>query len=138
MLDPKQFEGVIDGKTVALYTLRNANGMVCSITNYGAKIAQLIVPDRDGRFGDVVLGYDSVAGFVEGSPSMGAFIGRYAGRIDNAAFTLEGVRHQLTANNGAHCLHGGIKGSRFQVFEATQHNPSSVEMRHVFADGEEG
>ena len=138
MLDPKQFEGVIDGKTVALYTLRNASGMVCCITNLGAKIAQLLVPDRNGQLGDVVLGYDSLAGFVKGSPSMGAFIGRYAGRIDNAAFTLEGVRHQLTANNGPHCLHGGIKGSRFQVFEATQHNPSSVEMRHVFADGEEG
>lgn len=138
LLDPKQFEGVIGGKSVALYTLRNARGMVCGITNYGAKITQLIVPDRDGKFDDVVLGYDSLEGIVKGSPSMGAFIGRYAGRIDNAAFTLDGVRHQLTANNGPHCLHGGLKGSRFQVFEVVQHTPLSLEMRYVFADGEEG
>lgn len=137
-LDSKQFEGEADGKPVALYTLRNANGMVCCITNYGAKIVQLLVPDRNGQLGDVVLGYDSLQGVMKGSPSMGAFIGRYAGRIDNATFTLHGVHHQLTANNGPHCLHGGIKGSRFQVFDVVQHNASSVEMRYVFADGEEG
>ena len=138
VLDPKQFEGEVHGKPVALYTLRNANGMVCCVTNYGAKIEQLLVPDRNGQLGDVVLGYDSLAGALKGSPSMGAFIGRYAGRIGNAAFTLDGVPHALTVNNGPHCLHGGIKGSRFKVFDAVQHNPSSVEMRYVFADGEEG
>ena len=138
LLDPKQFQGVVDGKQVALYTLRNASGMVCSITNLGAKIAQLLVPDRNGQLGDVVLGYNSLEGVTSGSPSMGAFIGRYAGRIGNAAFMLDGVRHQLTANNGPHCLHGGVKGSRYRVFNAVQNNPSSVEMRYVFADGEEG
>lgn len=138
LLDPKQFGGVVDGKPVALYTLRNTGGMVCCITNLGAKIAQLLVPDRNGQLGDVVLGYDSLSGVVKGLPSMGAFIGRYAGRIANAAFTLEGVRHSLTANNGPHCLHGGVRGSRYRVFDAVQHNTSSVEMRHVFADGEEG
>jgi len=137
-LDPACFQGLVDGKPVALYTLRNARGMRCCITNYGAKIVQLLVPDRNGLLGDVVLGYDSLEGVVKGSPSMGAFIGRYAGRIDNAAFTLDGVRHQLTANNGPHCLHGGIKGSRFQVFDVVQHSPSHVEMRYLFADGEEG
>lgn len=137
-LDPARFQGLVDAKPVALFTLRNARGMLCCITNYGAKIVQLLVPDRNGLLGDVVLGYDSLSGVVKGSPSMGAFIGRYAGRIDNAAFTLSGVRHQLTANNGPHCLHGGIKGSRYQVFDVVQHNPSHVEMRYVFADGEEG
>lgn len=138
LLRPERFQGVVDGKPVALYTLRNASGMVCSITNYGAKIAQLLVPDRNGQLGDVVLGYDSLKGVMSGSPSMGAFIGRYAGRIGNATFTLGGVRHQVSANNGPHCLHGGIKGSRYRVFDAVQNNPSSVEMRYVFADGEEG
>ncbi len=137
-LQPERFRGQVDGKQVALYTLRNANGMVCCITNLGAKIVQLLTPDRNGQLGDVVLGYDSLEGVISGSPSMGAFIGRYAGRIGNAAFTLDGARHQLNANNGPHCLHGGIKGSRFQVFDAVQYNPSSVEMRYVFADGEEG
>ena len=137
-LSPERFRGEIDGKAVRLYTLRNASGMVCCITNYGAKIVQLLVPDRNGQLGDVVLGYDSLQGVVGGSPSMGAFIGRYAGRIGNAAFTLAGVHHKLTAINGPHCLHGGIQGSQFRVFDAAQNNPSSVEMRYLFADGEEG
>ncbi len=138
LLDPERFNGEIDGRQVALFTLRNAGGMVASITNYGAKIQQILVPDRDGKLGDVVLGYDSLTAAIGGAPSVGAFIGRYAGRIENASFELGGKRHQLTVNNGPHCLHGGVRGSRFRVFDAVQNKPSSVEMRYVFADGEEG
>lgn len=138
LLDPARFEREMDAKPVRLFTLRNAAGMVVGITNYGAKIEQVLVPDRHGRLDDVVLGYDSLEGVMGGSPSMGAFIGRYAGRIGNARFTLDGTQHLLGANNGRHCLHGGFRGSRFQVFDAVQTSPSSVEMRYVFADGEEG
>ena len=138
LLQPERFAGQLDGKPVALYVLRNARGMTACITNYGAKIQQILVPDRSGRLGDVVLGYDSLDAVLGGAPSVGAFIGRYAGRIGNAGFTLGGKHYQLGANNGPHCLHGGIKGSRFRVFDAVQNNPSSVEMRCVFADGEEG
>ena len=137
-LDPSHFRGEIDGVTVGLYTLRNSQGMVACISNYGAKIEQLIVPDRQGLLADVVLGYDSLQAAVDGSPSMGAFIGRYAGRIGGAGFTLNGTRYNLSANNGPHCLHGGVRGSRFRVFDAVQRNVSSVEMNYVFADGEEG
>ena len=138
LLDPLRFQGELDGRSVALYTLRNANGMVVCISNYGAKIQQVLVPDRQGRLDDVVLGYDSLDAAVNGASSVGAFIGRYAGRIENARFELNGMRHQLSANNGPHCLHGGVRGSRFRVFDAVQNSPSSVEMRYVFADGEEG
>lgn len=138
LLDPARFQGEVDGKPVALYALRNAHGMVAGITNYGAKIEQVVVPDRHGRFDDVVLGYDSLAGVLDGAPSMGAFVGRYAGRIGQARFTLAGAEYLLGANNGAHCLHGGFRGSRFQVFDAVQRNDASVEMSYVFADGEEG
>lgn len=138
LLDPARFEREVDGKPVRLFTLRNSRGMVVGVTNYGAKIEQLVVPDRQGRFDDVVLGYDSLDGVIGGSPSMGAFIGRYAGRIENARFTLAGTEHLLTANNGGHCLHGGLRGSRFRVFEAVQTNAASVDMHYVFADGEEG
>ncbi|MFC5522477.1 aldose epimerase family protein [Polaromonas jejuensis] len=138
LLDPARFEREVDGQPVRLFTLRNSRGMVAAITNYGAKIEQLVVPDRQGRFDDVVLGYDSLEGVIGGSPSMGAFVGRYAGRLANARFTLAGSDHVLSANNGKHCLHGGLRGSRFRVFEAEQHDESSVEMRYVFADGEEG
>ncbi|MES2510753.1 MAG: aldose epimerase family protein [Pseudomonadota bacterium] len=138
LLDAARFRGELDGKPVALYTLRNSRGMVVCITNYGAKIEQMLVPGRDGQLRDVVLGYDSLEAAVGGSASMGAFIGRYAGRIGGAAFTLDGMRHQLTANNGPHCLHGGLRGSRFRVFDAVQRSDATVEMNCLFADGEEG
>jgi aldose 1-epimerase len=137
-LDPARFAREIDGKPVRLFTLRNRQGMAVCVTNYGAKIEQVLVPDRSGRVDDVVLGYDSIEGVVGGSPSVGAFVGRYAGRIENARFTLGGVEHQLAANNGPHCLHGGLRGSRFQVFDVVRDDASSVEMRYVFAGGEEG
>ena len=138
LLDPERFRGELDGRTVDLYVLRNPNGMQACITNYGAKIEQLIVPDRDGRPADVVLGYDSLEGARTGAFAVGAFVGRYAGRIENASFALDGQRHQLTANNGPHCLHGGVRGSPFRVFDAVQRDSSSVELNYVFADGEEG
>ena len=138
LLVPELFAGNVDGKGVALYVLRNAHGMVACITNYGAKIQQLMVPDRNGRLDDVVLGYDSLDAVLGGAPSVGAFIGRYAGRIGHASFVLGGTRHALGVNNGPHCLHGGVKGSRLRVFDAVQNQPSRVEMRCVFTDGEEG
>lgn len=138
LLDAERFRGEVGGEQVALYTLRNSRGMVACITNYGAKIQQLLVPGRDGQLTDVVLGYDCLEAAVAGSPSMGAFIGRYAGRIGNATFTLDGVTCRLGANNGPHCLHGGVRGSRFRVFQAIQRNDASVEMTCLFADGEEG
>jgi aldose 1-epimerase len=138
LLDPARFEREVDGKPVHLFTLRNAAGMVAGITNYGARIEQILVPDRHGRLDDVVLGYDSLEGVMGGSPSMGAFIGRYAGRIGQARFTLNGTQHLLGANNGPHCLHGGLRGSRFKVFDAVQTSPSRVDMAYVFTDGEEG
>lgn len=137
-LEPGRFDGQLNGWPVRLFTLRNAAGMAVSISNYGAKIVQVLVPDRQGRFDDVVLGYDSLEGMLAGSPSMGAFIGRYAGRLENARFTLNGTEHRLSANSGGHCLHGGERGSRFQVFDAEQTSAGSVRMRYVFADGEEG
>ena len=138
ILEAARFHGEIDSRPVALYTLRNSRGMVVCITNYGAKIEQILVPDRHGDFADVLLGYDSLQAVVGGSPSMGAFIGRYAGRIGNSSFELEGQRYALGVNNGLHCLHGGVKGSRLRVFDAKQRSASSVGMQIVFTDGEEG
>lgn len=138
LLDPARFRGTLAGEPVALYVLKNSQGMVACITNYGAKIEQLVVPDRHGVFADVVLGYGSLDDAVAGAPSLGAFIGRYAGRIENAAFVFGATSYQLNANDGPHCLHGGMRGSRFTVFDAVHCDDSSVEMRYVFADGEEG
>jgi aldose 1-epimerase len=133
----ENFIGMIDGKPVDLYTIRNKAGVAVRITNYGAKIEQIMVPDRDGVFADVALGYDSLAATQKGQLSMGSFIGRYANRIGHARFTLDGVEYRLVANSGVNSLHGGARGSRFQVFSARQLSDSSVEMVYVFKDGEE-
>lgn len=112
--------------------------MVVGVTNHGAKVEQIVVPDCNGKLGDVVLGYSILAGVLEGSPSMGAFIGRCAGQIANARFSLNGFEHLPSVNEGRYRLHGGVKGSRFQVFDVVRHSSSSVEVRYLFADGEEG
>ncbi|MFP5514434.1 MAG: aldose epimerase family protein [Alphaproteobacteria bacterium] len=132
------YRATIDGKPVDLFTLRNGRGMVVRITNYGAKIEQILVPDRDGTLGDVVQGYDDIDGAMGGQPSMGSFIGRYCGRIDGGRFTLDGVEHRTSVNSPPNTVHGGQRGSRFRVFDARQPDESSLELTYVFQDGEEG
>lgn len=145
-LNDKNYDTIIDGQPVHLYTIRNNHGMVVKITNYGARIEQLLVPDKNHTPGDVVQGYDSIDKVVHGQASMGAFIGRYANRITDGKFSLDGKNFQLAINDIStdpssprnNTLHGGKKGSRFRVFDATQLSPSTVAMSIVFADGEEG
>lgn len=137
VLHPERFRAEMDGKPVELYTLRNKAGMEVRVTNYGARIQQVVVLDRAGRPGDVVQGYESIQAVRDGQASMGAFIGRFANRIAKGRFTLDGREYQLALNNGPNSLHGGQKGSRFQVFDAKQLSPSSVEMTYTFKDGEE-
>ncbi|PWC36130.1 aldose epimerase family protein [Azospirillum sp. TSO35-2] len=137
-LKRENFQTTIDGKPVDLFTLRNRKGMVVRITNYGSKIEQILVPDRNGVLGDVVQGYDSIDGVMNGQASMGSFIGRYCGRIDQGRFTLDGVAHQASVNSPPNTLHGGQRGSRFRVFDARQIDESSLELTYVFQDGEEG
>jgi aldose 1-epimerase len=90
-LNRKQYQTEIDGKNVDLYTIKNMNGMVVKITNWGAKVQQILVPDSEGVLGDVALGYESIEQLRAGQPSMGAFIGRYANRIGQAKFTLRSI-----------------------------------------------
>lgn len=136
-LDPSRFTGTVDGRPTALFVLRNASGASVAITNLGAKVLQIVVPDRHGVLDDVALGYDSLAGVLTGSPSMGAFVGRYAGRIGGARFTLGGVEHRLTPNSGAHCIHGGPRGARYRVFDATQTDPQTLQLHHRFLTAED-
>jgi aldose 1-epimerase len=127
-LHEKNFREQIDGKQVDLYTIRNGNGMEVRLTNYGARIQQVLVPDRDGRPGDVVQGYETIDQVRNGQRSMGAFIGRFANRIGKGRFSLEGKEYQLALNSGPNSMHGGTKGSRFQVFWARQLSGCAVEM----------
>lgn len=101
------FGSLENGRKAGLYILKNSNGMSAEVTDYGAALVRLIVPDKDGTKRDVVLGYDDVAGYEKGHGSLGATVGRVANRIGNASFRLNGKEYKLTANNGTNCLHGG-------------------------------
>lgn len=136
-LSRENFQGITDGMPTDLYTLRNGHGMVVRFTNLGAKVLQIIVPDERGEMDDVALGYETIEQVKTGQTSMGAFIGRYAGRIGNARFSLDGKEYKLNANNGPNTLHGGTKGSRFRVFEVRQLDESSAELKLTYEDGEE-
>jgi aldose 1-epimerase len=133
--------GNADGKNVDLYTLSNSNGLVAKVTTYGAILTSLEVPDRDGKLADVVLGFDSLAGYLGASTYLGATVGRVGNRIRNATFELEGRRFVVAANNGAHHLHGGAKGWDKVVWGAeameTADGPA-LRLVHVSGDGEEG
>jgi aldose 1-epimerase len=133
--------GQQDATPVQLYTLTNTNGLAARISNYGAIVTELHVPDRAGRLADVVLGFENLDGYLAGHPYFGAIVGRVANRIGNAAFTLEGRRYTLAANDAPHHLHGGLKGWDKVVWTAkTADTPDgpSIELTYVSRDGDEG
>ena len=125
-----------------LYTLKNQNGMEVCITNYGGRVVSLVVPDRDGKPTDVVLGFDNIAQYADtlNSPSdYGSSVGRYANRIKNGKFTLDGRDYQLTHNDGDNCLHGGgPTGWQYQVYEAEQVDDQTLKLTIVSPDGDNG
>ena len=141
-LDPAAFDTTINGKQVKLYTLTNANGMEVCITNYGGRVVSLVVPDKDGKPTDVVLGYDNIAQYADtlNSPSdYGSSVGRYANRINGGKFTLNGTEYQLKQNDGANCLHGGgTSGWMNQVYDAEQFDSSTLKLTIKAQDGENG
>ena len=141
-LDPAKFDTTIQAKPVKLYTLKNQNGMEVCITNYGGRIVSLVVPDKDGKPTDVVLGFDNIAQYADtiNTPSdYGSSVGRYANRIKNGQFTLNGEAYQLKKNDGPNSLHGGgNSGWMHQVLDAEQIGDSILKLTHVAADGENG
>ena len=141
-LDPAKFDTTLQDKPVKLYTLKNANGMEVCITNYGGRVVSLVVPDKDGKPTDVVLGFDNIAQYADtlNSPTdYGSSVGRYANRIKGGKFTLDGVAYQLKQNDGPNCLHGGgTTGWMNQVYDAEQIGDSVLRLTIVAADGENG
>jgi aldose 1-epimerase len=133
--------GVIDGKDVDLYTLINKNGLLAKVTTFGAILTELQVPDRKGKLGDVVLGWDTLAEYEKNDPHFGSTVGRVGNRIANARFELDGKIYKLAANNGPHHLHGGVKGWDKQLWAAepgeTADGPS-LKLTLVSKDGDEG
>ena len=138
-LYPNDFEANINGKRTHLYTLSNSKGMEVCLTNFGARIVSIMVPDRRGTLRDVVLGYDNIAQYADyqhfGS-DFGAAIGRYANRINQGRIVVDGKTVQLPRNNYGHCLHGGFTGWQYQVYAGKQLNDSTVEMSLVSLNGD--
>jgi len=129
------------GEPAQLFILRNAHGVEVQLTNYGGIITSIKTPDRAGRFADIVLGYDSLAGYLRASPYFGAIVGRYANRIARGRFTLDGTTYTLAVNNGPNSLHGGRRGFDKVVWTAQSFENQAgqgVTLDYTSPDGEEG
>lgn len=127
-----------DGQEINLYTLTNSKGMQVGITNYGARIVSIIVPGRDGKKADVVLGFDNLEGYLGKDPYFGAIVGRYGNRIAKGEFKLDGVEYHLPINDGPNSLHGGTKGFDKQVWKAQEVDGNAVALTYLSKDGEDG
>jgi aldose 1-epimerase len=133
----KPFTDTLDQNIIGLYRLTNANGMEALVTNYGATVVSLLVADRNGKKDDVVFGYDSIQGYYNGRAYFGCVAGRYANRIANGQFRLDGKTYDLAKNNGPNSLHGGIKGFDKVVWTAKQ-DDGGLTLTYTSKDGEEG
>jgi aldose 1-epimerase len=130
-----------DGQDVDLYTLTNANGVRARIMTYGGTVLSLDVPDKKGRLGDVVLGYETLAEYIKDSPYFGCIVGRYGNRIGKGRFMLNGIAYSLAKNNGENHLHGGLKGFDKVVWAArpfTEAEAVGLRLSYLSKDGEEG
>lgn len=132
------FVSEVEGKPTALYVLKNKNGAEACITNYGGRLVSVMVPDKNGKMTDVVLGYDNVDQYVKSDGNYGALIGRYGNRINQAKFTLDETEYTLPANDGMHCLHGGPLGYHTCMWDAKQLNDQALELTYLSKDGEAG
>jgi aldose 1-epimerase len=140
-INKQSFGKTADGQAVDLFTLSNKKGMEAKITNYGGAVVSLKIPDRHGKAEDIVLGYDTLEGYVGDKAYFGALIGRYGNRIANGKLMLNGVTYELPKNNGPNTLHGGLKGFNKKVWSAkdiSNGNSESLELSYVSKDGEEG
>src|SRR6202022_3925142 len=130
-----------DGRPVDLYTFTNSQGLEVRVTNYGGIVVSLRVPDKNGKMEDIVLGFDNLDGYLDNSPYFGAIVGRYANRIANGAFTLDGVKYSLAKNNGPNSLHGGLNGFNQAVWDGKPFKNGKgvgVAFNNISKDGEEG
>ncbi len=135
-LSVENFRKTVEGKQTDLFVLANDNGMEVCITNFGARIVSIMVPDREGNLHDVVLGFDSIQDYLSYPTDFGAVIGRYANRINRGKIQIGGCEVQLPCNNYGHCLHGGPKGWQYKVFEANQIDKKNLELKLFSPDGD--
>ena len=139
VLSKNSFQQTVDGKKTDLYILKNKNNLEASFTNYGARIISLMVPDKEGKFTDVVVGLSSIGQYqATTEPYFGATIGRFGNRIARGKFTLDDKTYTLFINNGLNTLHGGKKGFQAVVWDARQIDEQTVEFTYLSKDMEEG
>jgi len=140
-VEVKPFGAITSGEKTDLYVLRNSRGMLVSITNYGATVVSIKIPDRAGKFQDVVLGYETAKEYEDGTAHFGGTVGRYANRIAHGSFTLAGKTYTLPKNNGENTLHGGLHSFDHKIWaakEVASKDGAAVEFTYVSPDGEEG
>ena len=137
-LKRSDFQTEVNGEKTDLFVLKNKNKMEVCVTNFGGRIVSVMVPDKDGNMKDVVLGFDSIQDYIKYPSDFGASIGRYANRINQGRFTLDGVEYQLPQNNYGHCLHGGPKGFQYRVYKGVQKSDQELQLAYLAKDGEEG
>lgn len=137
-LSKADFETTIDGAATSLYTLKNARGTEACITNFGGRLVSLVVADRNGRKRDIVLGFDNIEDYRTIPSDFGASIGRYANRIDQGRFSLDGVEYQLPQNNFGHCLHGGPDGWQYRVYKVVEADSEHITLTLHSPDGDAG
>lgn len=135
-LKAENFQTEVKGKKTDLYTLKNKVGMEVCITNFGGRIVSIMVPDKNGKMQDVVLGFDSISNYINIPSDFGASVGRYANRINKGKFVLDKDTIQLPTNNFGHCLHGGPEGWQYQVYDAKVISDSCVELTRISPDGD--
>lgn len=137
----KPFGTTTEGQKVSLYTLTNAKGASATISNYGGIVTKLMMPDRNGKLEDVVLGFDELSSYEKKSPYFGALIGRYGNRIAKGIFSLDGNTYHLATNNNGQSLHGGLKGFDKVVWQATPEETKdgpALKLTYLSKNGEEG
>jgi aldose 1-epimerase len=137
-MQKQSFGKTEDGQPVDLYILTNKNGVEAAITNYGGTVVSLKVADRNGKFEDVVLGYDNLDGYATGKAYIGATVGRYANRIAHATFTLDGITYTLAKNDGDNHLHGGFNKRVWTAKDVSSSAGQALELTYLSKDGEEG
>lgn len=138
-LNKADFQTVIDGRHTDLYVLKNPSGAEIAVTNYGGAVAAIMMPDKDGKYDNVIQGHDSIEHVINShEPFLSTIIGRYGNRIAKGSFLLEGKEYKLAINNGPNSLHGGPTGFHARVWDAEQPDAQTIRLHYVSKDGEEG
>ena len=140
LFETSAYSSILDGKQVSLYTLESRNGLYMQVTNFGGRVVSLWVPDKNGSYEDVVLGFESLDRAINNGEErfLGPIVGRYANRIANGKFEIDGTTYQVPVNNNGQSLHGGLKGLDLVVWDVDEVTENEIQMSYVSPDGEEG